>query len=269
MITLSHREPYIVVHDDRLPGGELEIHYLEAFCRSGSAHRTWGETIIPHETVFVSSAVGGSALRLRSTLEDGVVAAHVITGGRDAITFFVTVRNPTDRPSAVHWAQPCVRVGRFTGTEGDGDPESYIGHCFVFVDGELTRLPTQPWAVEAPYTPGQEYCPRDVPRDDVGPRPLSEVVPSNGLIGCVSGDGSMLLATAWHPCQMLFQGVKQCIHADFRIGGLAPGEMKRIKGRLYLLPNDPAALLRRYAEDFPDRSQWLGDGGVTRGAAGC
>ena len=68
-------------------------------------------------------------------------------------------------------------------------------------------------------------------REDVNPRPLSPILPSNGLIGCVSADGKEMLATAWEPYQELFQGVIVCLHSDFRIGGLKPGQSKTIRGR--------------------------------------
>ena len=50
--------------------------------------------------------------------------------------------------------------------------------------------------------------------------------------------------------QELFQGIITCIHADFRIGGLAPGETKRVRGVLYVMPNDIDALLKRYQAYF-------------------
>ena len=103
-------------------------------------------------------------------------------------------------------------------------------------------MPTTPWARSALYTPGQVWCPEGVSRDDVNPRPLSSIVPSNGLIGCVSADGKELLATAWEPYQELFQGVIVCLHSDFRIGGLKPGESKTIRGKIYLMPADFAEL---------------------------
>jgi predicted neuraminidase len=62
----------------------------------------------------------------------------------------------------------------------------------------------------------------------------------------------MILATAWEPYQELFQGVIVCLHSDFRIGGLKPGEQKRIRGKLYLVPADEEALLARYRRDFPE-----------------
>ena len=116
-------------------------------------------------------------------------------------------------------------------------------------------MPTAQWANEARYTPGQVWCPKHVPRSDVNPRPLSKIVPSIGLIGCFSGDEKLIFATAWEPYQELFQGVARCLHSDFRIGGLAPGETKTIRGKIYIMANDVPALLRRYTEDFPEHHE--------------
>ena len=107
--------------------------------------------------------------------------------------------------------------------------------------------------VEARYRGGQVYVPAGINRADVNPRPLSPDVPVNGLIGCVSADGKLLLANAWDHTQELFQGVIVCIHNDPRIGGLGPRETKRLHGKLYLLDNDPDALLARYRRDFGTR----------------
>jgi hypothetical protein len=92
-----------------------------------------------------------------------------------------------------------------------------------------------------------------VPRADVNPRPLSKLVPSNGLIGCFSGDEKLIFATAWEPYQELFQGVARCVHSDFRLGGIGPGQSLRIHGKIYILPNDVPALLKRYKRDFPQQ----------------
>ncbi len=40
------------------------------------------------------------------------------------------------------------------------------------------------------------------------------------------------------------------IHADPRIGGLDPHQTKKIRGKLYIIPNDINELLRRYHRDF-------------------
>ena len=134
-------------------------------------------------------------------------------------------------------------------------PRDVCLRCFVDVDGKFERLPTTPWARAALNTPGQVWCPRGVSRDDVNPRPLSSIVPSSGLIGCVSADGRELMATAWEPYQELFQGVIVCLHSDFRIGGLEPGQSKTIRGKIYLMSADFAALRARYRRDFPGQEQ--------------
>jgi hypothetical protein len=251
-LTLSWTDNMLNVRSRDLPGGAVRVWYLEAFCRPGSTDRDWHETVIPHGTKLVQDDPAGRRIRLRSTLEDGVIVDHDIRAGRDDVDFRLTATNPTGRASQAHWAQPCVRVDAFTGVKPMRNSEEYLPKCFIFVDGRLTRLPTRPWATNAKYTPGQVWCPAHVDRADVNPRPLSELVPSSGLVGCFSADGKQILATAWEPYQELFQGVATCLHSDFRIGGLAAGETKSIRGKLYLTGPDVEALVKRYDADFPE-----------------
>jgi hypothetical protein len=63
----------------------------------------------------------------------------------------------------------------------------------------------------------------------------------------------MIFATAWEPYQELFQGVNVCLHSDFRIGGLKPGETKKVRGKIYFVPADVEALVKRYEKDFPEQ----------------
>ena len=46
-----------------------------------------------------------------------------------------------------------------------------------------------------------------------------------------------------------------CLHSDFRLGGLGPGEALEIRGKVYITDNDIPALLRRYAKDFPSHEK--------------
>jgi hypothetical protein len=147
-------------------------------------------------------------------------------------------------------------VDKFTGcTTSDARTlvPAYARQCFIFLGGKMARLPTEPWAERARYTPGQVYCPRHVDRNDVNPRPLSALVPSNGLTGCISADGQQVMGVAWEPYQEIFQGVIACIHSDFRVGGLKPGESKEIRGKMYLVRHDIPALVARYERDFPEQ----------------
>lgn len=256
-LTLSYESDWLVVHGPQFPGGEIRIHYLEAYCRAGSTDADWVEhTVIQHSTEFISLSDDRKTLRLRDTIADGVTVEHMITAKDDEVDFALVAHNPGSARSEAHWAQPCVRLAPFTGFDPNGpDIEDYISKCFVFLDGELCRMPTRDWASSARYTPGQVWCPADVPRADVNPRPLSPLVPSNGLIGAFSGDEKMIFATAWEPYQELFQGVARCLHSDFRLGGLEAGETKKIRGKIYIVPADVPTLLTRYGKDFPEHGK--------------
>lgn len=256
-LRLTWKDRYLEVHGDRIPGGPLRTHYLEAYCRPGSTDRDWRETVIPHESRLLSASEDQTTIELEDRLADGVVVHHRITAAEDEVAFQVTATNPTSTASLAHWAQPCLRVDGFTGTDVAQSRDTYppyIRKCFLLLDERLTRLPTKPWALEARYVPGQVYAIAGVDRNDVNPRPLSVITPQTGLTGCYSADESMMLAIAWEPSQEVFQGVITCMHSDFRIGGLQPGQTKQIRGRLYILPTDEAELLRRFREDFPDSS---------------
>jgi hypothetical protein len=254
-LALSREDNWLIIKSPEMPGGEIRINYLEAYCRAGSTDADWVKhTVIPHQCEVRSA--DAKRVVLRDTLADGVIVDHEITAGDGEINFRLVAHNPTASRSEAHWAQPCVRLSRFTGFDeaSAGNAVDYLGKCFVFLDGKVAHMPTRNWATAARYTPGQVWCPAHVPRTDVNPRPLNRDVPSNGLIGCESADGKWIFATAWEPYQELFQGVARCLHSDFRLGGLAPGETKNIRGKVYVVPADMAALQRRYTRDFPEHA---------------
>jgi hypothetical protein len=250
-LQISWSADWLTVRGGLLGDHDLRVHYLEAYCRNHSTNRPWNQTVIPHRARLLQDSAGGTKLVIEDTLKDGVIVRHEITAAGDELDFRLLARNPTTRPSEAQWAQPCVRVGPFTGFSDTGG-DAYLPKCFIFLNGKLARFPTPHWATKALYTPGQVWCPLNVSRDDVNPRPLSNDVPGNGLIGCFRADEKAILATAWQPYQELFQGVASCIHSDFRIGGLAPGQSKIIRGKIYVVPADLEALLARYHRDFPE-----------------
>lgn len=256
-LTLERTNHWLVIRGPNLPG-EIRINYLEAYCRAGSTDADWVKhTVVPHRNEFVSMNASSTMLRLKDALQDGVIVEHTISAGEDAVDFRLVAHNPGSQRSEAHWSQPCVRLSGFMGFDEKtaGNAEDYLPRCFIFLDGKLTRMPTPDWATKARYVPGQTWCPAHVPRTDVNPRPLSPLVPSNGLIGAFSANEKWIFATAWEPYQELFQGVARCLHSDFRLGGLAPGERKEIRGKIYLVPNDVPALVKRYERDFPEHQQ--------------
>lgn len=255
-LTIAWENGFLTISGD-FEGREIRVHHLEAYCRPGSTDRDWNETVIGHKTESVDVSSDRRRLKLRDRLSDGVIVDHEITAGRDEVDFRLRASNLTAKPSQAHWAQPCIRVDRFTGFPDDGRKTvpDFARKCFIFLDDQLTHLPTTPWAVEARYTPGQVYRPAHVDRNDVNPRPLSALVPSSGLIGCFSESGNKIMAVAWQPYQELFLGVATCIHSDFRVGGLDAGERKEIRGKIYIVDADVAALVKRYKQDFPEHSK--------------
>ncbi|HWW02288.1 MAG TPA: hypothetical protein VNZ64_21485 [Candidatus Acidoferrum sp.] len=256
-LTLAREGQWLIIRGANLPGNELRINYLEAYCRAGSTDADWVKhTVIPHTNELISLSADRKVLRLRDILADGLIVEHTITAGDDEVDFRLVARNATANRSEAHWAQPCVRLGTFTGFSDElsrGDLNDYLPKCFILLDGQLARMPTRDWATQVRYIPGQVWCPTDVPRSDVNPRPLSKLVPSTGLIGCFSGDAKLIFATAWEPYQELFQGVARCLHSDFRLGGIGRGEARRIRGKIYVVSNDVPALLKRYRRDFPEQ----------------
>jgi len=256
-LTLARDKNWLIIKGAQIPGGDVRINYLEAYCRPGSTDADWVKhTVIPHKNELVSIDDKGEVMKLRDVLEDGVSVDHTITAKGEEVDFRLVATNPSSKASEAHWAQPCTRLGQFTGFGTDApDMNDYLPKCFIFLDGKLTRMPTPEWARTARYIPGQVWAPAKVPRTDVNPRPLNPLVPSNGLIGCFSGDEKLIFATAWEPYQELFQGVARCLHSDFRIGGLAPGETKQIRGKIYIVANDVPALLARYQKDFPEHGR--------------
>ncbi len=255
-LKITWEKNFLTIAAERLPG-PIRIHYLEAYCRPGSTARDWRETVIRHRAELVSISADGSVIKIQDTLEDGVVVEHTIRASHDEVDFHLVARNPTDRESQAHWAQPCARLDQFTGhnvADSRALVPPYLRQCFLFIAGKLTRLPTEPWAAQARYTPGQVYCPTHVNRNDVNPRPLSSLVPTSGLCGAFSADGRQIVAMAWEPYQEIFQGVITCLHNDFRLGGLRPGETKTIRGKIYLVAADTTALVKRFEADFPEQA---------------
>lgn len=247
--TLSWERNMLSIRRPDLPGGKVDLWYLEAFCRSGSTRRKWDQTVIPHRTEKTGEAPDGRSITLRTVVEGGLEVLHEIRAGLDEVDFRVEAVNRGPAFVDASWVQPCLRVGGFTGRT----QETYVERCFIYLDGRPVFLDRARRTEEAIYRGGQVYVPAGIDREDVNPRPLSPDAPSHPIIGCLSADGRSILATAWEPCQELFQGVIVCIHADFRLGGLEPGQTRRARGKVYLVENDLQKLLDRFRSDFESK----------------
>ena len=245
-LNIHWKENILTISGEHLPGREMDILYLEAFCKTGSTNRIWEQTTIAHKTELISADKNGEVIRLRTLVEPSIEVLHEIRAGNDEVDFRLELKNNANQAIDVDWFQPCIRVDRFT----NRNQENYLARCFIFTDRGLTTLDKTRRTEEALYKGGQTYVPAGINLNDVNPRPISNDQPANGLIGCYSDDSNYLMATAWDHYQELFQGIFVCIHSDPRIGGLKPGETKKLHGKLYVLKNDPQELLTRYQKDF-------------------
>jgi hypothetical protein len=239
----------MTVTGPNLPGGRLEILYLEAFLRPGANQRPWGETKIPHRTQLLRSDAAGAALDFRTTVETNVEVLHQVRAGTDSLDLVFDFTNHGSSASDLQWFQPaCVRTAAFTGR----NQSNYTSRSFVFTSRGPSALNRLNRTTNALYLGGQVYLPPWTLPADANPRPLCRDILSNGLIGCFSADNQWILATASDRTHELFEGVYVCLHSDPLIAGLKPGETKRIRQKLYLLPNDMDRLLKRYRADFPE-----------------
>jgi len=237
----------LTISGEDLPGKKMNINYLEAFCKTGSTNRKWEETTIPHKTELISTEDNDKHIKLRTIVKPGIEVMHDIRAGKDEVEFSLVIHNNGDKAIDIDWFQPCISVDQFTNRK----QEDYISRCFIFTGSGLTTLDKTRRTEEAVYKGGQVYVPAGINLKDVNPRPISPDQPVNGLIGCFSDDNKYIMATAWDNYQELFQGIFVCIHSDPRIGGLKAGEVKKLRGKLYIVENDPEKLLQRYRRDFP------------------
>jgi hypothetical protein len=246
MLRIHWKDNILTISGDELPGKKMEVLYIEDFCKTGSTNRKWEETIIPHKTELISADDNNTHIKLRTIVQGDIEVTHDIRTQKDQVEFNLVLHNKGNKAIDVDWFQPCIRIDKFTNRK----QEDYLSRCFIFTNSGLTTLDKTRRTEESVYKGGQIYVPAGINLNDVNPRPLSPDQPVNGLIGCFSDDNKYLMATAWDNYQELFQGIFVCIHSDPRIGGLEAGEVKKLRGKIYIVKNDPKKLLQRYQGDF-------------------
>src|SRR6476660_9096950 len=104
-LRLAWSKNILTISGAGLPGREMKVLYIEAYCRPGATHRKWEQTVIGHTTRLVSVDPDGKRLVLECTLKDGVIVRHEIRAGADEVTFQITANNPTKTASEAQWAQ--------------------------------------------------------------------------------------------------------------------------------------------------------------------
>lgn len=239
----------LTLSSSKMPGGKVEVWYLEAFLRPGANGRDWRQSVLPHKTVVTSASPDGARLEFQTTVATNIEVRHSITSTEDDLDIRFELTNRGGYGSDLQWFQPaCIRVADFTGR----GQSNFIQRTFIYTADGLTTLDKTHRTTNALYLGGQVFPMNGVASADANPRPIASLRPSNGLIGCFSADDRWILATASDRTHELFEGVYVCFHSDPAINGLGAGETKRIRQKIYLVPNDAGKLLRRYQSDFPD-----------------
>ena len=247
-ITLGWTNNFLTISHPGIPGGQLRTLWWEAFCRKGSTARDWHQTTIPHRTELISQQP--DKIVLRTQVDPGVVVDQYLRVVKDGVEFECRFENTTTNQVDLEWFEPCFHVDEFTRLK----QTNYFARCFIYTAKGREFLNQIPREEAALYHGGQVYVPPTINTNDVNPRPISVAKPTNGLIGAISSDDQWLFALAWEKTQHLFQGVVVCIHSDPHLGGLKPHERKAVRGKAYLMPNDPKALEKAYQHDFPHGS---------------
>src|SRR3954469_16386558 len=132
---LSWTNNLLTVTSSDLPGGKLEIWYLEAFCRTGSTHQDWGKTTLPHRTALLQAEP--KHLRFKTKVQPDVEVNHEVFAHNDELEFTFQFKNLGTSALDIDWSQPaCIRVAAFTGS----DQTNYNSKSFIFTKSGLTTL---------------------------------------------------------------------------------------------------------------------------------
>src|SRR5262245_66188476 len=71
-LTLARDGHWLVIKGEQIPGSEIRINYLEAYCRADSTDADWVKhTVIPHTNKLVSLSKDKKVLKLHATLPYG------------------------------------------------------------------------------------------------------------------------------------------------------------------------------------------------------
>lgn len=247
-LTLGWTNNLLTIAAPHLPGEKIEVWYLEAFCRSNAHHQSWDKTKVPHKTTLLRAA--SDRLEFLTTIAPDVEMRHEVVAKKDEIELDFELINRGKSVADLDWFQPaCIRVQNFTGR----NQSNYTKRAFIFTEKGLTPLADTRRTEVALYRGGQVYLPAGILHSNANPRPISGDRPVNGLLGCFSMDDRWLLATASDRTHELFEGVYVCLHSDPQIGGLKPGERKKVRSKIYIMTNDVQELLKRYRHDFGAR----------------
>lgn len=167
----------------------------------------------------------------------------------------------------------CWQLERAQGFSSEKNfyPE-FVQRCFIFTQrGRIflhnTRrrpIPVRPLTDKENNPPWvQMYVPKSAPADmQASSQSWADYSPDRYLypvIGTASRDGKYLTAMAAGAEQTLSQAWHDCMHNNPGWLTAADGKSKEWRVRIYVMENDPDALIRRFQRDFPKVTSWEGN----------
>jgi hypothetical protein len=225
-----------------------------------------------------AGAHGSVTLRQHTTRENGHVIVTRVVPEEGAVSFEVSaeVAGEADVRN-LPGVNPCWQLRRAAGFSSAGAPyPEFVARCFLFTDDGCvtmdkterfpdTRRPADDERNNPPWV--QVYIP--VWRPHPG---QPEAFWGNStdrylypLLGCLSRDGKHLVAMGTDSNRSMGEGWHDCLHVNPTWGPFDPDTGRvACRFKLYLMENDPEALLKRFAADLPEGMQ-LKEGRVPEG----
>jgi hypothetical protein len=205
-------------------------------------------TLGSHSLPLAIDETGGSA-----TIHSPELTLEM-TAAVDGVDLLLTVRNLSDRDwPAIAGIIPCFNPGFNPAAPRPADRSTAFLNTdtFFLAAGGLERLEHR--EIHFNHTLRDEVDARALSRPLVfsSKWPLSESDATGGLLIRESTDRRWVTAIVWEDF-LSAQGHNpwDCMHLGVRVGPLAAGGSKRIRGRIYLLPGDRDEILERVRRDF-------------------
>lgn len=226
------------------------------------------------EVVFVrAEALDGGKLKLVHRIREHPQALLItmVTPEPGAVEIVARAeldkeRYPTGKlPADLLTPNLCWQLRRAALFKSKPDPyPEFVKRCFIFTERgmtflhQTTRRPIPVRASEDPYNNPpwvQMYVGDWQPLPVAGTNSWADYSPdryTTTLIGAVSRDGKYLAALGSDSPPTMCQAWHDCVHNNPQWTLTdAPPEKRVWRMKIYVMQNDPAALLDRFAKDFP------------------
>lgn len=220
---------------------------------------------------------GRLQLRHRWRAHPHVMLVTVVTPEPGAVEFLAHLEladKQGEMPSEMPFVNLCWQVRRAPAFASKPDPyPEFVKRCFIFTakgrtflhETERRKIPVRPG--DDPYNNPpwvQMYAAAWLPLPKASPDSWADYSPdqyTTPVIGVVSRDGKYLAALANDSATVMAQAWHDCLHNNpLWTPDNAPPLQRRWRLKVYAMPNDPNALLKRVEKDFPNALRYVTGG---------